>query len=179
MNSSTSGRRSNKLSWRTGQLAGLQSLRDIVGNLYAQPHKLYHLGVRALVSRSSLARVNTEQPYILYEVLFERLLARCQQRAPRHGFRFKNPLYALDASTIDLCLAAEAEGDELRPAAHHAESLAFLVLPGLGVEFMLGKQVQKLPEDCVMMGHGLDLPSFERFRAKSFYQTEKVQAALI
>ena len=89
-----------------GQLAGLQSLRDIVGNLCAQPHKLYHLGVRALVSRSSLARVNAEQPYTLYEALFGRLLARCQQRAPRHRFRFKNKLYAVDASTIDLCLAA-------------------------------------------------------------------------
>ncbi len=70
---------------------GLESLRDIVGNLCAQPHKLYHLGLRALVSRSSLARVNAEQPYTLYEALFKRLLARCQQRAPRHGFRFKNP----------------------------------------------------------------------------------------
>ena len=89
-----------------GQLAGLQSLRDIVGNLCAQPHKLYHLGVRALVSRSSRARVNAEQPYTLYEALFGRLLARCQQRAPRHRFRFKNKLYAVDASTIDLCLAA-------------------------------------------------------------------------
>ena len=89
-----------------GQLAGLQSLRDIVGNLCAQPHKLYHLGVQALVSRSSLARVNAEQPYTLYEALFGRLLARCQQRAPHHGFRFKNKLYAIDASTIDLCLAA-------------------------------------------------------------------------
>ena len=89
-----------------GQLAGLQSLRDIVGNLCAQPHKLYHLGMRTLVSRSSLARVNAEQPYTLYETLFGRLLARCQQRAPRHGFRFKNRLYAVDASTIDLCLAA-------------------------------------------------------------------------
>ena len=74
---------------------------------------------------------------------------------------------------------AEAEGDELRPAAHHAESLTLLVQSGLGVEFMSGKQVEKLPEDCVMMGHGLDLPSFERFRAKSFYQTKRVQAALI
>ena len=73
-----------------GQLGGLQSLRDIVGNLRAQPHKLYHLGVRAFVSRSSLARVNAQQPYTLYEALFGRLLARCQQRAPRHGFRFKN-----------------------------------------------------------------------------------------
>ena len=50
--------------------------------------------------------MNAEQPYTLYEALFGRLLARCQQRAPRHGFRFKNPLYAVDASTIDLCLAA-------------------------------------------------------------------------
>ena len=89
-----------------GQLGGLQSLRDIVGNLRAQPHKLYHLGVRAFVSRSSLARVNAQQPYTLYEALFGRLLARCQQRAPRHGFRFKNKLYAVDASTIDLCLVA-------------------------------------------------------------------------
>ena len=37
---------------------------------------------------------------------FGRLLARCQQRAPRHGFRLKNKLFAVDASTIDLCLAA-------------------------------------------------------------------------
>ena len=88
-----------------GQLTGRQSLRDIVGNLGAQPGKLYHLGVRKLVTRSSLARVNAEQPYTLYEALFGRLLARCQQQAPRHGFRFRNPLYALDATTIDLCLS--------------------------------------------------------------------------
>ena len=87
-----------------GQLASRQSLRDIVSNLRAQPAKLYHLGVRT-VSRSSLARVNAEQPYTLYEALFGRLLSRCQQRAPGHGFRFRHKLYAVDASTIDLCLA--------------------------------------------------------------------------
>ena len=76
-----------------GQLGGLQSLRDIVGNLRAQPHKLYHLGLRAFVSRSSLARVNAQQPYTLYEALFGRLLARCQQRAPRHGFRRFGPTH--------------------------------------------------------------------------------------
>ena len=37
--------------------------------------------------------------------LFGRLLSRCRQCAPRHGFRFKNKLYAVDATTIDLCLA--------------------------------------------------------------------------
>lgn len=87
-----------------GQLAGRSSLRDIVSNLQVQGHKLYHLGIRPL-NRSSLARVNEQQPYSLYEALFARLLGRCQRAAPGHGFRFKNKLYSLDASTIDLCLS--------------------------------------------------------------------------
>ena len=70
----------------------------------------------------------------------------------------------------------QAEGDELRPAAHHAESLALLVLSGLGVEFMSGSKSRSCRKTVVMMRHGLDLPSFERLGAKSFYQTEKVQA---
>ncbi|NKC12738.1 MAG: IS4 family transposase [Gammaproteobacteria bacterium] len=86
------------------QLAGRCSLRDIVSNLDKQRRKSYHLGI-GKVSRSSLARVNEQQPYQLYEGLFWKLLARCQSLAPRHGFRFKNKLYSLDASTIDLCLS--------------------------------------------------------------------------
>jgi putative transposase len=88
----------------TAQLSGRSSLRDVVSNLSAQVAKLYHLGA-VLVSRSSLARVNEKQPYTLYEQLAGKLLAQCQARAPRHGFRFKNKLYSLDASTIDLCLS--------------------------------------------------------------------------
>lgn len=87
-----------------GQLSGRCSLRDIVANMEAQTHKYYHLGVRR-VSRSSLARVNKEQAYTLYEQLFARLLRRCQGSAPGHGFRFKNKLYSLDASTVELCLS--------------------------------------------------------------------------
>ena len=83
------------------QLTGRQSLRDIVSNLSTQGRKLYHLGVGTTVSRSSLARVNAEQPYTLYETLFGRLLSRCRQCAPRHGFRFKNKLYAVDANHRD------------------------------------------------------------------------------
>lgn len=86
------------------QLAGRVSLRDVVGNLTAQAHKLYHLGA-AVVTRSSLARVNEQQPASLYEALFGKLLARCQSANPKHRFRFKNKLYSLDASTIDLCLS--------------------------------------------------------------------------
>ena len=86
------------------QLSGRSSLRDIVSNLSAQSAKLYHLG-SCQVTRTSLARVNERQSHVLYESLFHKLLSRCQGFAPRHGFRFKNKLYSLDASTIDLCLS--------------------------------------------------------------------------
>lgn len=86
------------------QLTGRSSLRDIVENTSAQAHRLYHLG-SAKLSRSNLSRINESKPYALYEALFGKLLARCQHEAPGHHFRFKNPLYSLDASTIDLCLS--------------------------------------------------------------------------
>ena len=97
-------RRSQFVAMFMAQLSGRSSLRDIIANLATHPHKLYHLGVGS-VTRSSLARVNEEQPYRLYERMFERVLARCQRSAPGHGFRFKSKLYSLDASTVDLCLS--------------------------------------------------------------------------
>lgn len=86
------------------QLSGRHSLRDIVGNMNAQAHKLYHLGVTC-ISRSSLARVNEQQSYKLYEKLCGKILSRCHGHAPRHSFKFKNKLMSLDSSTIDLCLS--------------------------------------------------------------------------
>lgn len=87
-----------------GQLSGRNSLRDIVENISAQTHRLYHLG-SAKLSRSNLSRINESKPCALYETLFEKLLGRCQGVSPGHNFHFKNPLYSLDASTIDLCLS--------------------------------------------------------------------------
>ena len=88
----------------TGQLAGRRSLRDIVSNLTAQSSLLYHLGARC-VARSTLARVNERQPHEFYEALFSKLYRQCRSIAPRHKFRFKNKLYSLDASTIELSLS--------------------------------------------------------------------------
>jgi putative transposase len=86
------------------QLSGRNGLRDIVENLSAQTHRLYHLGSVKL-SRSNLSRINEDKPYALYEALFGKLFQRCQGMVPGHKFRFNNPLYSLDASTIDLCLS--------------------------------------------------------------------------
>ena len=86
------------------QLSGRQSLRDIQSNLEAQRHKLYHVGAKP-IARSTLARLNEQQPAALYESVFHRLLARATGLPGKHQFRFKNPLYSLDASAIDLSLA--------------------------------------------------------------------------
>ena len=95
-----------------GQLSGRQSLRDIESNLNAQRQYSYHLGGTP-ITRSSLARLNNRQPASCYEALFYQLYSRCAKQAPKHGFRFKNPLYALDGSLIDLSL-------KLFPWSHYA-----------------------------------------------------------
>lgn len=86
------------------QLSGRQSLRDIQSNLDTQRHKLYHLGAKP-IARSTLARLNEKQPAELYEAVFHKLLATCVSHSSgRHKFRFKSPLYSLDASHIGLSL---------------------------------------------------------------------------
>jgi putative transposase len=98
------------------QLSGRQSLRDIEANMNAQAGSHYHLGV-GRIAKSSLARVNENQPYTLYEALFEKLVSRCRSCSPRHKFRFKNPLYSLDSSLIELSLAIFPWADHNRSKA--------------------------------------------------------------
>lgn len=86
------------------QLSGRQSLRDIESNLESQQGKLYHLGAKP-IARSTLARLNEKQPAELYQRLFYKLLNRCKKQPSHHKFRFKNPLYSLDASAIDLSIS--------------------------------------------------------------------------
>ena len=100
----TASRWSQFVAMSLAQLSGRNSLRDIVDSMSAQVHRLYHLGSTRL-ARNTLSRINRDKPYELYQALFGQLLVRCQSRSMNHGFRFKNPLYTLDSSTIDLCLS--------------------------------------------------------------------------
>lgn len=79
------------------QLSCRQSLRDIQSNLEAQQDKLHQLGAKP-IARSTLARINEQQPACLYQQLFTQLLQYCENSKTAHKFRFKNPLYSLDAS---------------------------------------------------------------------------------
>ena len=100
----TASRWSQFVTMTVGQLAGRKSLRDVVDSMETQCQRLYHLG-SAKLSRSNLARINEDKPYELYEQLYGKLLGQASQLAPGHGFRFKNDLYSMDATTIDLCLS--------------------------------------------------------------------------
>jgi len=87
------------------QASGKDTLREIVQGLEVNNTKLYHLGLPN-VKRSTLAEANQNRNYRIYESLFYEILSRCKDLTPKHKFRFKNPLYSFDASTIDLCLSA-------------------------------------------------------------------------
>jgi len=85
------------------QSSGKDSLRDIEQAFCLNSSRLYHLGISS-VKRSTLADANRTRDYRVFEDLFYRFLDRCKDVAPKHKFKFKNPLYTLDATMIDLCL---------------------------------------------------------------------------
>ena len=135
------------------QLSGRQSLRDIQSNLEAQQHKLYHMGAKP-IARSTLARLNEKQPAELYEALFYKLLNRCRQQPSNHKFRFKNPLYSLDASAINLSL-------KLFPWAAYREDTASVKLSvGLNHGNMLPEFVALSDgsENDMVQGRRFDFP---------------------
>jgi putative transposase len=86
-----------------GQLGGRRSLRDIESTIRSQPHHRYHLGSQ-LVSRSAMSRANEKLDYQFYAELFQSLYRRCASDRRSHGFSFKNKLFSLDASLIDVSM---------------------------------------------------------------------------
>ena len=89
------------------QLTYRESLRDIEACLRAQPGKLYHLGLRGNVSRSALADANEERDWRIYYEFAQALIriARPLYASESIGVDISETVYALDSTTIDLCLS--------------------------------------------------------------------------
>ena len=85
------------------QAKGKDSLRDIRTSLFAQQPGWYHVGIKD-IRRSTVADANERIDPIVFEELFYDTLKRCKDVTPKHKFAFKNPLYSIDATVIDLCL---------------------------------------------------------------------------
>lgn len=89
------------------QLTYRESLRDIEACLRAQSSKLYHMGIRGKVSRSTLADANETRDWRIYADLAHSLIpqARKLYLGEDFGVELDQTVYALDATTIDLCLS--------------------------------------------------------------------------
>ena len=89
------------------QLTYRESLRDIEVCLSAQAAKLYHMGFRQEVKRSTLADANELRDWRIHAEFAQRLIAQARKLyvGQTLGFDLENTAYALDSTTIDLCLS--------------------------------------------------------------------------
>lgn len=89
------------------QLTYRESLRDIEACLTIQSSKLYHMGIRTSVRRSTLADANERRDWRIYADSAQRLITQARKLYAEEdfGLDLSNTVYALDATTIDLCLS--------------------------------------------------------------------------
>jgi transposase len=89
------------------QLTFRESLRDIEACLRSVPEKLYHLGFRGRIARSTLAEANENRDWRIYADFAQALIhiARPMYAADPFGVDLEATVYALDSTTIDLCLS--------------------------------------------------------------------------
>jgi len=89
------------------QLTYRESLRDIEVCLRSQRKKLYHMGIRGQVARSTLADANEKRDWRIYAELAQSLITTARELYSTDSFieDLNETVYALDSTTIDLCLS--------------------------------------------------------------------------
>ncbi|MCP4296084.1 MAG: IS4 family transposase [Proteobacteria bacterium] len=89
------------------QLTFRESLRDVEACLRAHNNKIYHMGIRGTISKSTLADANENRNWQIYSDFAQSLIqiARPLYVDEDLGFQLDNTAYALDSSTIDLCMS--------------------------------------------------------------------------
>jgi len=95
------------LSMAFAQLTYRESLRDIQACLRAAKQKTYHMGIRGKISRNTLAHANQTRDWRIYADFAQVLLRKARQLYVNDSFgiELEQTIYALDATTIDLCLS--------------------------------------------------------------------------
>ena len=89
-----------------GQLTRRESLSDIVTCLQAHAHKVFFMGIRGNVAKSTLADANEKRDWRIYAKLAQTLITKARDLYSQEelDFELEDTVYALDATTIDLCL---------------------------------------------------------------------------
>jgi hypothetical protein len=89
------------------QLTYRESLRDIVNCLRAVPEKRYHMGIRATISRNNLSNATQQRDWRIFADFAQILIEKAHELYQHDDYpvKLKAPVFALDSSTIDLCLS--------------------------------------------------------------------------
>jgi len=89
-----------------GQLAGCESLRELVCIISAHAPKTYHLGFgKSVITRSNLAKANANREFKIFEEFAYKMIAIAQEKRITKDFEIAGRFYAFDSTTIDLCLS--------------------------------------------------------------------------
>lgn len=92
-----------------GQLTHREGLTDTMICLKSNAHKMYHLGIGEVVALSTITRANESRSYLIYEELAILLIKEAQQLYIDDDdleIRITNDVFAIDSTTIDLCLSS-------------------------------------------------------------------------
>jgi len=170
------------------QLGRAHSLREICGGLATCEGKLRHLGLSDAPARSTLAYANEHRPWEVYRDLFFALHERCTKEAlgRGHGFRFKNKLVSLDASTIALTLSMfdwahfqRAKGAvKLHLVLDHDGYLPSyaVITTGKKHEITMARQMRFAPRTIVVFDKGyLDYPWWQRLDQEGVYLVSRLR----
>lgn len=170
------------------QLAQAHSLREICDGLASCLGKLVHLGLYSAPKKSTLAYANQHRPWELYQTVFEQLLAKCRTVAPaRRKFRFRNKLYSLDSSFIDLCLSLfewarfrQIKGAvKLHLLLDHDGYLPsyLLITDGKHHDVRVAQELKVAPESIVAMDRGYnDYRLFGRWTEQGVYFVTRMKS---
>ncbi len=137
------------------QLTYRESLRDIEACLRVQSSKLYHLGFRSPVARNTLANANATRDWRIYCDLAQSLIgtARRLYADEAFGLDLKDTVYALDATTIDLCLSvfpwAPFRSAKVSDGKLHDVNILDQLVPEPGSSRPEEFHLQALPEPCL------------------------------
>jgi len=90
-----------------GQISNQHGLRSLVHGMNSNKNSWYHLGIKNSereIKRSTISYANNNRNSNLFKDIFENLVKMAQSIKSNHGFRFKNKLYSIDTTIIDLCM---------------------------------------------------------------------------
>jgi hypothetical protein len=150
-----------------GKLTGHDSIRAIERVFAHSDAKMQKLGFGS-VRRSTLADANQKRPTEVLEAVFESLLKRAKQLAPKQKFPFPGQVLAMDASTIELCLS-------LSPWAKYIEK------SGAAKIHVAIDVANDLPEFCIMTngrGHDLTVARTVKFKPGTTVVVDRNYSAL-